>query len=294
MERSGKAGEGIMAQWFNPKEQTQEGLLLKEVEALLKEVKNKKKADLDKDGKLSGYEKKRAKAIESSMAKQGYKSDRGNRPAPELPTPKGDKNKIGKADMSEKNKYCQKHFGCNYSECTPKQKAQCDKVHGKPNNDSKIDKTTEILMEMGIIKAQQEPSVSDSYPEFYNVDGGEKVRARGYTTQGMFPDWNDGPKKSIVSENADMFAFAKTGYGADGTGLHMHYNDKGGTRATPNVDSIEQKLGQLTKQFGGSNQGIIGEIENLLKQVRKELDKSNDKNMDCDVCNSRDGCPSCK
>ena len=65
-----------------------------------------------------------------------------------------------------------------------------------------------------------------------------------------------------------MFAFSKTGYGADGTGLHMHYNDKGGTRATPNVDSIEQKLGQLTKHFGGNNQGIIGEIEGLLKQVR--------------------------
>ena len=287
MERSGKAGEGIMAQWFNPKEQTQEGLFLKEVEALLKEVKNKKKADLDKDGKLSGYEKKRAKAIEQSMAEQGYKSDRGNKPAPKLPTPKGNKNKIGKADMSEKNRYCQKHFGRNYSECTPKQKAQCDRECGK------IDKTTEILMEMGIIKAQQEPSVSDSYPEFYNVDGGEKVRARGFTTQGMFPDFNDGPKKSIISENADMFAFAKTGYGPDGTGLHMHYNDKGGTRATPNVDSIEQKLGQLTKQFGGSNQGIIGEIENLLKQVKKELDKNDDKNTDCSKC-AGDGCPSCK
>ena len=92
-----------------------------------------------------------------------------------------------------------------------------------------------------------------------------------------------------------MFAFAKTGYGADGTGLHMHYNDKGGTRTTPNVDSIEQKLGQLTKHFGSNNQGIIGEIENLLKQVMgKELDKNDDKNTDCSFCNSRDGCPSCK
>ena len=30
-------------------------------------LQNSKKADLDKDGKLSGYEKKRAKAIESNM-----------------------------------------------------------------------------------------------------------------------------------------------------------------------------------------------------------------------------------
>ena len=120
-----------MAQWFNPKEQTQEGQLLKEVEALLKEVKNKKKADLDKDGKLSGYETKRAKAIESSMKGKTYKSDRGNRTPPELPTPKGDKNKIDKADMDEKNAYCQKHFNCDYSECTSKQKAQCDRECGK-------------------------------------------------------------------------------------------------------------------------------------------------------------------
>ena len=40
------------------------------------EVKDKKKADLDKDGELSGYEKKRAAAIEKSMADQeGKKSD---------------------------------------------------------------------------------------------------------------------------------------------------------------------------------------------------------------------------
>ena len=35
------------------------------------------------------------------------------------------------SSMDEKNKYCQKHFGCNYSECTPKQKAQCNENCGK-------------------------------------------------------------------------------------------------------------------------------------------------------------------
>lgn len=37
------------------------------------EVKDKEKADLDDDGKLSGYEKKRAKAIEDSMEEQDKK-----------------------------------------------------------------------------------------------------------------------------------------------------------------------------------------------------------------------------
>ena len=34
------------------------------------QLKNKKKADLNKDGKLSGYEKKRGIAIEKAMAKR--------------------------------------------------------------------------------------------------------------------------------------------------------------------------------------------------------------------------------
>jgi hypothetical protein len=40
-------------------------------------LKNPKKADLDKDGKLSGYEKKRAKAIESNMKQKPIKAVAG-------------------------------------------------------------------------------------------------------------------------------------------------------------------------------------------------------------------------
>ena len=39
-------------------------------------------------------------------------------------------NYMAKASMAEKNKYCQKHFGCSYSECTPKQKSQCNQNCG--------------------------------------------------------------------------------------------------------------------------------------------------------------------
>ena len=385
----------MSAQWFNPLEETPEGRLLKDVQDLLKEVKNKDKADLDKDGKLSGYEKKRAKAIESSMAKQGYKSDRGQKPAPKLPSSKGSKTVIkfdlsdncpncganpheecgkmgmnhemraidcmknpiafdsrfddarqhsirehideghgrgmlivrsddkrdtscdecgkteisgvdrqgrcfdcrtkanpefygkkfsrkgkvigkselkntecsvcknvdcmgecgtgmSKADMGEKNKYCQKHFGRNYSECTPKQKAQCDRECGKE-----------------LKKYSQEASVENLFPRFQNVDGGIPVNAHGFTTRGTYPATNDGPKKSIVSETAKMPAFAKTEYTPKGSSLHMHYNDAGGTRANPpNIDTIEQRLASLTKHAGRNNLGMIGEIEGLLKQVK--------------------------
>jgi len=347
-------------QWFNPLEQTPEGRLLKDVATLLKEVKNKKKADLDKDGKLSGYEKKRAKAIEGSM---GYKSDRGERKSPNLPTPKGNTTKIdktteflsnlgiikkkrrvgeatapnmcaecgkephstkllhddghseqtndfcancanelidlnsgfsridktseflrelgitkndekntecsdcknvdcmggcgmNKADMNEKNKYCKKHFNCSYSECSSKQKAQCDRECGKE-----------------LKKYSQESSVENLFPKFQNVDGGMPVDAHGFTTNGTYPATNDGPKKSIVSETVKMPAFAKTEYTPKGSSLHMHYNDAGGSRANgPNIDTIEQRLASLTKHAGRNNLGVIGEIEGLLKQVKDLMD----------------------
>jgi len=44
---------------------------------------------------------------------------------------KGQKDMKTKASMAEKDKYCMKNFGKKYSECSEKQKAQCDKAHGK-------------------------------------------------------------------------------------------------------------------------------------------------------------------
>lgn len=292
-------------QWFNPMTDTPEGLLLNDVRELLKSVRNKKKADLDKDGKLSGYETKRAKAIETSMH-DGYKSNRGQRTPPSMPTPKGNKNKIdktseilqemgifvkntecsdcknvdcmggcgggggmSKGNMDEKNAYCQKNFQCNYSQCTPKQKAQCDKHCGE------------------LKKYSQESSVENLFPQFQNVDGGMPVNAHGFTTNGIYPATNDGPKKSIISETAKIPAYAQKGYTVKSSSLHMHYNDAGGTRKNPpNIDTIEQRLASLTKHAGRNNLGMIGEIEGLLKQVKDHLTKKDDDDKyqcsDCD------------
>ena len=48
------------------------------VASITEKLKNQKKADLDKDGKLSGYEKKRGAAIEKSMANQNESVDEIN------------------------------------------------------------------------------------------------------------------------------------------------------------------------------------------------------------------------
>ena len=62
----------MSAQWFNPMTDTPEGLLLADVQELLKSI------------------------VEKKTTSKQYKSDRGQRKAPELPTPKGNKNKIDK------------------------------------------------------------------------------------------------------------------------------------------------------------------------------------------------------
>jgi len=51
-------------------DQLKEEITAKVVAALTEKLKNPKKADLNKDGKLSGYEKKRGAAIEKAMANQ--------------------------------------------------------------------------------------------------------------------------------------------------------------------------------------------------------------------------------
>jgi hypothetical protein len=326
-------------QWFNPLEETEEGRLLKDVQNLLKEVKNKNKADLDKDGKLSGYEKKRAKAIEQSKAKKGYKSDRGQNPAPELPTPKKNKNVI-KFDMSD-NCWCgaNPHEECmgggemraidclknpiafdsrfddmrehsmlehidqghgtiimrsdnktEYScrECGSVEVAGVDKKgrcyhcrmgHPKTKDPRIIDFPKNVkkpdepdLKKSEIQKYSQESSVENYIMPFENVDGGQPVRAHGFTTNGTYPATTDGPSKSIISETAKIPAYAQTGYTAKSSSLHQHYNQEGGTRSNPpNIDTIEQRLALLTKKSGYNNQGIIGEIESLLKQVKEHF-----------------------
>jgi hypothetical protein len=59
-------------------DQLKEEITTKVVAALTEKLKNPTKADLDKDGKLSGYEKKRGAAIEKSMANQNESVDEIN------------------------------------------------------------------------------------------------------------------------------------------------------------------------------------------------------------------------
>jgi len=57
--------------------------------------------------------------------------------------------KVEKASMAEKDKYCMKNFGKKYSECSEKEKAQCDKVHGKVEKGEKCPECDEKMNKMG-------------------------------------------------------------------------------------------------------------------------------------------------
>ena len=183
---------------------------------------------------------------------------------------KGAKDKTKKGTMAEKDKYCMKNFGKKYSECSAKEKAQCDRVHGKVK---KEDATTAFLRERGIIvKYEQETTVENGVPQLLEQPSG--TRATVYSTNHRLPAMNDGPSKSIVSEVAKMPYAAQTGYSGpsspapEGTSLHMHLNYAGGV--TDNLDSAEDALASLRKAYPGSL-GIIEEIASLTEEVFARL-----------------------
>jgi len=78
------------------------GEIQEEQEEIEEELKNPDKADLDDDGKLSSYEKKRGKAIEKSMAGDDDKKDSDD---------KDDEAKNESVDVFAPNHYCVHHGG---------------------------------------------------------------------------------------------------------------------------------------------------------------------------------------
>ena len=95
---------------------------------------------------------------------------------------------VKKADMATKDKYCMKNFGKKYSECSEKQKAQCDKVHGKMTK-----------AEPGF----KPEKITDINPAFYAESGGQ-TKSGYFTTNGRTIETEDAPKKKKGKESSDM------------------------------------------------------------------------------------------
>lgn len=89
------------------------------------------------------------------------------------------------ASMKEKNAYCQKHFGCNYSECTDKQKAQCDRECSK-----------------AVKKAEDKPPEKKKRGSMPDLSGDGKVTMKDVLIgRGVIPKGSD--TKKSVEKNTD-------------------------------------------------------------------------------------------
>tara|TARA_R100001079_G_scaffold95415_1_gene58450 strand:- start:3 stop:545 length:543 start_codon:yes stop_codon:yes gene_type:complete len=136
--------------------------------------------------------------------------------------------KLQKADMSEKDKYCMDKFGKKYSECSEKQKAQCDKAHDKvekgkgmcPSCGGKIVKGGCMMkdgtMKMGCggMKADMKKgehhkeTMFDTRPggvQFVSESGGKTFNAQYQTNQSLL-DADDVANKGSSSSSIDMQA----------------------------------------------------------------------------------------
>jgi hypothetical protein len=136
---------------------------------------------------------------------------------------KGAKDMKTKASMAEKDKYCMKNFGKKYSECSAKQKAQCDKVHGKVEKGNEMcpecgkEKNKMGCMKMGCGgKMDVEKSEMGTQPGFatsfnsdpggvmFMAESGGQTRSAYYTTNQYLYGGEDVANKGATSESITM------------------------------------------------------------------------------------------
>ena len=135
---------------------------------------------------------------------------------------KGAKDETKKASMAEKDKYCMKNFGKKYSECSEKQKAQCDRVHGKvekgsgkcPSCGEKMDMEKGMCMKSGCMSKYgavqkgehhkaQSFDFNPGHVQFMSETGGQTFNAY-YTTNQSLLDSEDVANKGATSQSVNL------------------------------------------------------------------------------------------
>jgi|TARA_R100000030_G_C3254772_1_gene123774 hypothetical protein len=136
---------------------------------------------------------------------------------------KGAKDETKKGTMAEKDKYCMKNFGKKYSECSAKEKAQCDKVHGKvekgkgmcPSCGEKMDMEKGMCkmgctgkaadMKKGEHHYLQSYGTKPEHAQFMIETGGQTYNSFYYTNQSLL-DSDDVANKGASSHSVDLTA----------------------------------------------------------------------------------------
>lgn len=292
-----------MPQWFDPMTETHEGRLLAQVLALEKQLKgeeklDERKADRNKDGEISSWERKVGEAIEANMQGKG----KDDKQASEKTQYMCEKCGVTQVEGVSPRGLCWK---CNLGTHGGKVKKEEEKtlcgrcqiaqalggigggsspsMHRRGmgscpphciNADRSLkgfDTTSQILSDMGIVKYEVEGNLQNGVPQFMDVAGGEPTRATVYSTNHRVPQITDGPSKTTVSEVFKMPSVSQTGYDASSSSLHMHLNDGGNSGNPPNRAPIEETLASLKKSIGVGQMGIAEEITSLLEQVYSRL-----------------------
>ena len=128
---------------------------------------------------------------------------------------KGAKDMKAKADMATKDKYCMKNFGKKYSECSEKEKAQCDKVHGKVEKGEECPEcgTNKMDCKMGGCGGGKMQKAEPGYTTTFNSDpqgvmfmaeSGGQTRNAYYSTNQYQYTGKDVANKGAISESFNM------------------------------------------------------------------------------------------
>ncbi len=103
--------------------------------------------------------------------------------------------KVEKASMADKDKYCMKNFGKKYSDCSAKQKAQCDKAHGKVKK---------------AVQPNYESQASFKPAGFHFVtETGGQTKSAGYYTNQQTLEVDDVANKGAISSSFNVEELAK-------------------------------------------------------------------------------------
>jgi len=155
---------------------------------------------------------------------------------------KGAKDMKTKGSMAEKDKYCMKNFGKKYSECSAKEKAQCDKVHGKVEKGNEMcpecgkEKNKMGCMKMGCkmdvekSEAGVQPGFETSYDSnpggvMFMAESGGQTRSAYYTTNQYLYGGDDVANKGSTSESVSFDKLSGQLNPHDGNGVDRQVVD---------------------------------------------------------------------
>jgi hypothetical protein len=159
---------------------------------------------------------------------------------------KGAKDMKTKASMAEKDKYCMKNFNKKYSECSAKEKAQCDKVHGKVEKGNEMCpecgeamnkmggcmKTGCVPHKMDVEKSEAgvQPGFETSYDSnpsgvMFMAESGGQTRSAYYTTNQYLYGGDDVANKGSTSESVSFDKLSGQLNPHDGNGVDRQVVD---------------------------------------------------------------------